>query len=195
MARKALEMCVRRAFASGDEQAITEMNDVLEDWEKDFQSIKQVIMNMGSALNDMQDKARLLGARTDTVINAMNVRIGDIYYAIPVNSIRRIVTLNDQNLVRSSAEGKDYFVKLEGELVSLRLLSPENDRLPSLAVVLEGENQKMCALAIEELLGQQRTLIHPLQGLLSNSKNASGCALLEDGRIGVMLNLDAVLNF
>jgi len=194
MARNDLAMCVRRAFASGDEQAIAEMNDMLEDWEKNFQSMKQVSMNMGNALNDMQDKAHLLGARADTVINAMNVRIGDIYYAIPIDSIRRIVTLNDQNLVRSSAEGKDYFVKLEGELVSLRLLTPEKDELPSLAVVLEGENQKMCALAIEELLGQQRTLIHPLQGLLSNSKNASGCALLEDGRIGVMLNLDAVLN-
>jgi hypothetical protein len=194
MARNDLAMCVRRAFASGDEQAIAEMNDMLEDWEKDFQSIKQVSMNMGNALNEMQDKAHLLGARTDTVINAMNVRIGDIYYAIPVDSIRRIVTLNDQNLVRSSAEGKDYFVKLEGALVSLRLLTPEKDELPSLAVVLEGKNQKMCALAIEELLGQQRTLLHPLQGLLSNSRNANGCALLEDGKIGVMLNLDAVLN-
>jgi two-component system chemotaxis sensor kinase CheA len=61
-----------------------------------------------------------------------------------------------------------------------------------LVVVVEGE-QHMIGLKIDELIGQQQVVVRPLEGAFARIEDASGCALLGEGEVGVVLSRDLAL--
>jgi two-component system chemotaxis sensor kinase CheA len=58
-------------------------------------------------------------------------------------------------------------------------------------VVVEQSNQPI-ALTVEELIGEQQVLIQPLQGYIANVRGVSGCALLGDGEVGMILDINQI---
>ena len=60
-----------------------------------------------------------------------------------------------------------------------------------LLVIIEKEPQAV-ALEVNELKGRQSVLVQPLSGHMVNARNAVGCALLGEGEVGMVLNLDAL---
>ncbi|GAB4223463.1 MAG: hypothetical protein Tsb005_18630 [Gammaproteobacteria bacterium] len=64
----------------------------------------------------------------------------------------------------------------------------ETDTLQML-VVVEKEHSTL-AFPIDELIGQQQVLVHPLQGYLSDIPGMSGCALLGSGEVGMVLDVN-----
>jgi two-component system chemotaxis sensor kinase CheA len=52
--------------------------------------------------------------------------------------------------------------------------------------------EKEIALVVDELIGQQQVFIQPLQGHLADLPSVSGCALLGEGDVGMVLNLSYV---
>jgi two-component system chemotaxis sensor kinase CheA len=58
-----------------------------------------------------------------------------------------------------------------------------------LLLVVEAGEQGI-ALAVDELIGQQQVLIQPLQGHLADVQGISGCALLGEGDVGVIPDLN-----
>jgi two-component system chemotaxis sensor kinase CheA len=47
-------------------------------------------------------------------------------------------------------------------------------------------------MVVDELIGQQQVLIQPLQGHLVAVPSVSGCALLGEGEVGMVLNLSSM---
>ncbi len=123
------------------------------------------------------------------VVDGMVVRVGQVRYVIPVNAIRRIVNVLPEDVVHSSADGNQSFLRFEEELVVLSKLAGQNGNSHStgLMAVVEAE-QGSVALAIDELLGRQQVLVRPLPGQLADIRNASGCALLGEGEVGILLD-------
>lgn len=59
-----------------------------------------------------------------------------------------------------------------------------------LFVVAKSEKGRM-AFRVDELLGQQSVFVKPLQGYLSGVRSVSGCALLNSGDVGMVLDVSA----
>jgi len=60
-----------------------------------------------------------------------------------------------------------------------------------LLVVAESEGKQFCLL-VDDLLGKQEVVIKSLGEVLKNIKGIAGCAILGDGRVGLILDLDGV---
>ncbi len=134
------------------------------------------------------------------VIDGMVMRVGDVRYVVPIEAIRRIVKPEENQIVRSSADGSQSMLRLEEELVPIQILRQgsgqvlikgqrENFSRAGLLLVVE-QNEQSIALAVDELIGQQQVLIQPLQGRLADVQGISGCALLGEGDVGMVLDLN-----
>lgn len=54
------------------------------------------------------------------------------------------------------------------------------------------QDEKNIALSVDELVGQQQVMIQPLQGHLTDINGVSGCALLGDGEVGMVLSIHQI---
>lgn len=127
------------------------------------------------------------------VVDGMVVRAGSVRYVIPVSAIRRIVQPAATDLIHSSADGQHTLLRTDGEVVQIRALGREDSAGTSdhVMVIVNCEHGSV-ALAVDELIGRQQVMARPLQGHLSEVRDASGCALLGEGEVGMILNLSAV---
>ena len=146
------------------------------------------------------------------VMDGMVVRVGEVMYVIPIDSIQRIVHSGASNLMRMSADSGRYMLKLgrddvlpvqflmqsghanQNEPVLLsEVVGEDGDEAKHLFVVA-GKEASRVALSVDELVGQQLVLIRPLQGYLSGIRGVTGCALLGSGGVGMVLDMRYVLS-
>jgi two-component system chemotaxis sensor kinase CheA len=152
------------------------------------------------------------------VLDGMVVRVGDVMYVVPIDSIQRIVHSDARNLMRISAADGRYMLKLaQDDVLPIQFLmhsgraDEEGDFNPfSMAAesantadaevdgdqkylfVVAGRSTRRIALSVDELVGQQMVLIRPLQGCLSSIRGVTGCALLGSGGVGMVLDMGYV---
>lgn len=125
------------------------------------------------------------------VIDGMVARVGNIHYVISVNNIHRIVKPEENAIVPSSADGKQAMLKLNNQLIPIRRLAGDKKDCPLhqyIILVIE-QDSELLALCVDKLLGQQQVFIRPLQSYLTQIQGVSGCALLGDGEVGMVLDL------
>ncbi|MDQ1243872.1 MAG: two-component system, chemotaxis family, sensor kinase CheA [Campylobacterota bacterium] len=134
---------------------------------------------------------------TLAIIDGMLVRVADEIYIIPTLSV-----------VESFCPSKEivHFFKEKGEFVSLReehipiirlndifqLTEQKKHSWESILVCLETEGGKI-ALMVDELIGRQQVVIKPLGKSLSKIKEISGGAILGNGDIALILNVDTLI--
>jgi two-component system chemotaxis sensor kinase CheA len=131
------------------------------------------------------------------VIDGMVMRVGSVYYVAPIEAVRRIVKPEEMQIVHASADGDQYMLRLDAaqELIPVQtLMGDGRDQVSrqGLLLVVEKDGQSV-ALAVDELVGQQQVLIQPLQGYLMDIERVSGYALLGEGDVGMMLNLNRIV--
>ncbi|MCC8181283.1 MAG: chemotaxis protein CheA, partial [Planctomycetes bacterium] len=135
---------------------------------------------------------------TLAIIDGMLVRSGDTRYIIPLLSIRESLR-PEMSMIMSTPDGQEL-VKLREELVPIVKLDETFSRVKSdrgledgILMIVEGEDGDVVALFADELLGQQETVIKGLSGWLKKSRGVSGCTILGDGEVGLILDIGAIV--
>ncbi len=133
---------------------------------------------------------------TTAIIDGMLVRVGEERFIIPTLAI-----LESVQPVRSAlgtAAGRIEFINVRGEIVPLirldRLLDvdgAEQDPTRALVVLVEAPGQKL-GLVIDDVLAQQQVVIKSLGESLGHSEYMAGGAILSDGRVGLILNIEEI---
>lgn len=134
---------------------------------------------------------------TLAIIDGMVVRIGKERYVFPTLSIVRIVTFKEEE--RLSVRGKGRMLPIQDELVPLFPLpgwfpggAAAAEDAPRLLVIAESEGRK-AAFPVDELLGQQQIVIKKLEEGFPDIAGISGGAILPDGRVGLILDMDTLM--
>jgi chemotaxis protein histidine kinase CheA len=123
-----------------------------------------------------------------------------------IHAIRRIVHLDLSSLIYLSADGCNIQVKLGPErIVPIRFFSESSESrsliltpaekasdVRYLFVVAEN-NGRQIALSIDEVVGEQLVIVRPMKGYLSSIPNVTGCALLSNGEIGMVLDMARIV--
>ena len=129
---------------------------------------------------------------TLAIIDGMVIGVGDQRYILPLTSIIRSLRPRREELF--TVMGKGEMVKVQDELFPLVRLYEEfgvkpvnEDPTESLVVLVEAENGR-CCLLVDELVGMQQVVIKGLEEELRRDKALSGCAILGDGRVGLILD-------
>lgn len=69
----------------------------------------------------------------------------------------------------------------------------EADPLASVAMMVETENQSQCALMVDGIIGQQQVVIKSLETNYGHVFGVAGATILGDGRVAVILDVDAIV--
>jgi two-component system chemotaxis sensor kinase CheA len=127
------------------------------------------------------------------IIDGMLIRNGSTKCIIPLQAIREIFKPGTRQLT-VTPDGGEYVRVRENFLSVLRLheiLHNEPDERPiesGILIVLEHQDQRICLLA-DEILGQQQTVIKGLSDYLGHVQVASGCTILGDGEVCIILDV------
>jgi two-component system chemotaxis sensor kinase CheA len=136
---------------------------------------------------------------TLAIIDGMVVRIGEERYVFPTLAIVRIVSYNEEE--KYTVKKKGEMLSVRGELIPLFPLQgyfhPGEGRgeatiASRLLLIAESEGRK-AAFPVDELLGQQQIVIKKLEEGFPDIAGMSGGAILPDGRVGLILDLDGLM--
>ena len=134
---------------------------------------------------------------TLAIIDGMIVRVGRQRLVFPTLSILRIVPVRAEEARDYAGKGK--MLMLQGELIPLFDMAeyvPGGGGIRSergLAVIVESGNRK-AGLLVEELLGQQQVVIKELGEALKQIPGLAGGAILSDGAVGMILDVDGLMH-
>jgi len=133
---------------------------------------------------------------TLAITDGMLVRVGTERYIIPTISIHLCFRPTPESL--STVAGRGELVMLRGELMPIFRLhrlfgirSAIEDPAQGLLVVV-GDEDRRCALLVDELLGQQQVVAKSLNQAVGKIPGVSGGAILGDGQVGLILDTSEV---
>ena len=99
----------------------------------------------------------------------------------------------------ATVQGRDEMVLVRGRLLPIVRLyrrfgvrPRSEDPYQGLLVVAECEGRQFCLL-VDDLIGKQEVVIKSLGESLKNIAGVAGAAILGDGRVGLILDMEGVL--
>ncbi|HEY2018391.1 MAG TPA: chemotaxis protein CheW, partial [Bryobacteraceae bacterium] len=131
---------------------------------------------------------------TLAIIDGLVVGVGQERYIVPLFTVREMFR-PDRETIWTVQQKCEMALVRGGLLPVLRLyrrfrVEPQSeDPLKSVLVVVEVEGQRFCLL-VDELIGKQEVVIKTLGELFRNVPGVAGGAILGDGRVGLILDLD-----
>jgi two-component system, chemotaxis family, sensor kinase CheA len=133
---------------------------------------------------------------TLAITDGMLVRVGSERYIIPTISIHLCFRPEPESI--STVSGRGELVMLRGDMMPIfrlhRLFGIDNaieDPAQALLVVV-GDEERRCALLVDELLGQQQVVAKSLTKAVGKVPGVSGGAILGDGQVGLILDTGEV---
>jgi two-component system chemotaxis sensor kinase CheA len=131
---------------------------------------------------------------TLAIIEGLVVSVGDERYIVPVFAVREMFRPGPETIWTVQQRGEMALVR--GSLLPVlrlyrmfRVTPLSEDPLESILVVAEVEGQRFCLL-VDGLVGKQEVVIKSLGELFRNVAGVAGGAILGDGRVGLILDLE-----
>lgn len=127
---------------------------------------------------------------TLAIIDGLLVRVGDGCYTIPLAAVEECVELPPEADIASKGRS---FLNVRGALVPfLRLrdlfrTDAPADLYPKVVIVSSGETR--VGLVVDQIIGNNQTVIKQLSTLHSGLKNFSGATILGDGTVALILDV------
>ncbi len=132
---------------------------------------------------------------TLAIIQALLIKLKDETYAIPLSSITEIINVNKEN-IRSIQEHEIMLYR--GKTIPIvrldKLMGLEMDELTDeyIAVVVR-KGDKLAALLVNSLIGQQEIVIKPLGKYLSSIRYFTGATILGNGDVSLILDVNSLV--
>lgn len=134
---------------------------------------------------------------TLAIIDGMLVRVGNARCIVPILSIKEAfrpqpdaltITPDSEELVRVR---ESFFPVVR--LHEMLDVQPDHSKLEDgILIVLEYQDRSVC-LMVDEILGQQQTVIKGLSEYVGNVRGCSGCTILGNGDVSLILDVGTLV--
>lgn len=135
---------------------------------------------------------------TLAIIDGMLIGIGDKKYILPTTSIRECFKATSKQLFNDSENNE--MIMIRGECYSilrlykkLEIESIYAELDEGIIVVVEEDDEVICLFA-DALLGKQQVVVKPIPKYIKKSKTLSGCTILGDGSISLILDAKGLID-
>lgn len=135
---------------------------------------------------------------TLAIIDGMIIRVGKSRYIIPIEAIRETMRVKYADITKTM-DGQEI-VGIRGHLLPvIRLhefydVEPTHLELPDgIIMVVENAGKQFC-LFVDELVGQQQVVIKGLSQYLGKIKAISGCTILGDGEVCLIIDIGGIMS-
>ena len=135
---------------------------------------------------------------TLAIMDGMIVNVGESSFVIPITSIKESFKVTEKYSI-ADVNGEDI-IMIRGEpnpIIRLSdrfgLVCKAETYYDGIMILVENETKKVC-LYVDAILGQRQVVVKPLPGYIKEVKGISGCTLLGDGSISLILDVAEFLN-
>ena len=128
---------------------------------------------------------------TLAILEGLVVAVGSERYIVPVSSVREILRPAVGMIVDDTVILRDTFLPVE-RLHRRFGIVPRTTAFHTGTLVVCESGGKRFALFVDEVVGKQEVVSKPLGAGLEDVPCVAGCAILGDGRIGLILDVDAM---
>ena len=135
---------------------------------------------------------------TLAIIEGLVVKVGREQYIVPIFAIKEIFRPSAESL--STIHGQDEMALVRGRLLpvirqyrNFGVKPRAENPCDGLLLVAESDGKTFCLL-VDELIGKQEVVIKSLGERLKNIEGIAGGAILGDGRVGLILDMDGVFH-
>ncbi|MCU9811479.1 chemotaxis protein CheA [Paraclostridium sp. AKS81] len=137
---------------------------------------------------------------TLAIVDGMKVRVGNEIYIIPSLNIKEVFRQGAYEIVKNP-NGEEHSI-IRGNCYEIRRLSnilgidtQKNDN--GIMILVESEIGNVCII-VDGIIGQQQVVIKPIPELLTQFEKIqsymSGCSILEDGSISLIIDANAIIS-
>lgn len=134
---------------------------------------------------------------TLAIIDGMEVSVGKSHYTIPITSIREALKPNKIDIV--SDLGGHEAILIRGKCIEVIRLHREfnintnvTDLEKGILVIVQNEMSTF-AIFTDKLLGEHQVVVKPVPEYMGKIKGVSGCSIMADGRISLILDMAGLL--
>jgi two-component system chemotaxis sensor kinase CheA len=133
---------------------------------------------------------------TLAIVDAMLVQVGDGTYMIPTLTIRESL-VPTMSQVTVTPEGREI-LRLREEMVPIVRLydvfgcKPGADKLKDGILIVAEDSGRSYAFFVDRIVGQQQTVIKGLPDYIGEANGFSGCTILGDGTVSLIVDVGAV---
>lgn len=134
---------------------------------------------------------------TLSIISAMLIRLGDENYALPLSSIVETATIQVGEIRQvhgnKMLDYRDTVIPIIslGQVFGVPDYSIEGQEEMDIVVIRKGD--KLAALMVDELIGQQEIVLKSLGAYLKNLFAISGATILGDGHVALIIDTNALV--
>ena len=133
---------------------------------------------------------------TLAIIDGMVIRVAHERYIIPILSIAKSVSPSQEDITLVPNQGP--VLSFQEEFVPLLRLggvfdASQADEIAGRLVVIVEDSGRRLGLVVDELLGQQQTVIKSLGEAMGSIRGVSGGAIMPDGQVGLILDIPGLM--
>lgn len=134
------------------------------------------------------------------VVDVMRVQIEGQAFLVPLHTIQETVAVSRDSL-RTAAAGASTVMVLRGRAIPIHLLrnvlrfdtSPPVLGAHRASAIVTNWRSAPLAFVVDDIEGRQQVVVKPLSPELGHIAGLSGCAILGDGRVGLILDLASLI--
>lgn len=140
---------------------------------------------------------------TMAIMDGMEVSVGGSIFTIPIHNIRQSFKISDSDLIRDAAGGEMF--KCMGNfypvirMKDLYQMDSGATRIEDGILIWVDAGEHSYCLFVDELLGEQQVVVKPLPSYLNRfnikSSGISGCTILGDGNISIILDVSNLCTY
>lgn len=134
---------------------------------------------------------------TLAIMEAMLTRVGDSKYALPLLTVRESFRPTKE-MINVTMDGLEV-VKIRNEILPIIRLhqlfhrQPDSIELDKGILIITESGDKTSCLFVDEIVGQQQAVIKNLSDYIGKVPGLTGCMILGDGSIGLILDIDSII--
>jgi two-component system chemotaxis sensor kinase CheA len=133
---------------------------------------------------------------TLAIIEGLVVVVGTSRYIVPIFAVKEMFRPTPELL--STVQGRHEMALVRGNLLPIirlhrrfQIPSTTVDPCQGLLVVAECDGPRFCLL-VDDLVGKQEVVIKSLGETFKDVSGLAGCAILGDGRVGLILDMEGI---
>lgn len=134
---------------------------------------------------------------TLSIIKAMRTKIDDLDFSFPLDLVEEVVSIQPKEI--KFVANKEIYILRDKEIPIVRLYeyfnmdyTPDPNKLLNLVLLKNGD--KTVAVAVDEFVDKEDIVVKNLGKHLGNLPGISGCNILGDGSISLIVDINTLIN-
>jgi len=167
--------------------------------------VKSNVESVGGSVYISSEKGRGMTTTlkiplTMAIMDGMEVRVGNSAFTVPIQNIRQIFRITDDQIIYDAARGEmieimDNFYSIVRAKEFYQMMDGVDDFEEGILLWVESGDVSFC-LFVDELVGEQQVVVKPLPNYVTDfgirDYGVSGCTILGDGSISIILEVSSI---